>query len=117
MTYQPGLHILAELSVPEAALLVQYEKTKECIEALINRHQLQSLGEVYHNFTPHGFTAVICLSESHISLHSWPEYNRIHLDVYLSNFLRNNDAITQSIYEALKNFYHAEELSVQTLKR
>ena len=117
VSYTPGLHIIAELAVAEAALLDTFGRVRECINGLILHHDLKNLGEVYHNFSPHGFTAVICLSESHLSLHSWPEYNRLHLDVYLSNFLRNNDSVTQDIFEALVRFFDASVINVQTLQR
>ncbi|MEN9571035.1 MAG: adenosylmethionine decarboxylase [Bacteroidota bacterium] len=117
MTYQPGLHIIAELFVPNTHLLNQYTGAKACIDALIQQYALQNLGEVYHNFTPAGFTAVVCLSESHISLHSWPEHQRLHLDVYLSNFLKDNSTTTQEIFNRLVDFFDASIINQQILKR
>lgn len=34
------------------------------------------LGHVDHAFKPHGVTAVLLLSESHVSLHTWPEHRQ-----------------------------------------
>ncbi len=97
MTYQPGLHIIGELLVPETELLTGYAHAKACVDRLIREHALTNLGEVYHNFSPAGFTAVICLSESHIIQHSWrtqpPAYGCIP-----RNFSqKNNDAITTAV--------------------
>lgn len=117
MIHLPGLHIVAELSVANTLLLNHYQPTKDCIDALVKKHGLNSLGDVYHNFSPAGFTAVICLSESHISLHSWPEYNRLHMDVYLSNFLKDNSSITRAIFDELVHFYSATIINHQELKR
>ena len=117
MPYQPGLHIIAELAVTNADLLNRYAAVKTCIDQLIDRNGLQNLGDVYHDFSPHGFTAVVCLSESHLSLHSWPEYQRLHLDVYLSNFLKNNDTVTQQIFNTLVEFFGATIINQQTLQR
>ncbi len=117
MPHLPGLHIVAELHVTETQLLSHYQPTKDCIDALVKNHGLTNLGDVYHNFSPGGFTAVICLSESHISLHSWPEYNRLHMDVYLSNFLRDNSGITKAIFNELVHFYNATIINQQELKR
>jgi S-adenosylmethionine decarboxylase len=117
MLYTPGLHIIGELSVADTSLLNNYALVKQCIDTLIAQYQLQNLGEVYHNFLPAGFTGVVCLSESHISLHSWPEYNRLHLDVYLSNFLKNNNTITQDIFDTLVQFFKATIIQQQTLLR
>lgn len=117
MLYQPGLHIIAELSAADALLLNQYQPVQQCIAGLIQQYQLNNLGEVYHNFSPAGFTGVVCLSESHISLHSWPEHNRLHLDVYLSNFSKNNDAVTEAIFDALTVFFNASVINRKTLRR
>ena len=117
MTYQPGLHIIAELAVSNVSLLNSFEHAKQCIDQIIDQKQLTNLGEVYHNFSPAGFTAVVCLSESHLSLHSWPEHNRLHLDVYLSNFLRDNNQTTQAIFNELVSFFNADIIQQQTLKR
>ncbi len=40
------------------------------------------LGILEHKFEPHGFSTVILISESHISCHSWPEYNYISIDLF-----------------------------------
>lgn len=117
MTYQPGLHIIGELLVPETELLTGYAHAKACVDRLIREHALTNLGEVYHNFSPGGFTAVICLSESHISMHSWPEHNRLHMDVYLSNFSKNNDAITTAVFQELVNCFNATILNRQQIRR
>ncbi|HLZ88673.1 MAG TPA: S-adenosylmethionine decarboxylase, partial [Puia sp.] len=66
---------------------------------------------------PAGFTAVVCLSESHISVHTWPEHGRVNLDIYLSNHLRDNDGTTRALYEKLRCWFDAEILQEQTLKR
>jgi S-adenosylmethionine decarboxylase len=117
MSYQPGLHIIAELSVANTALLNKFEPAKLFIDQTVSNFHLQKLGEVYHNFSPAGFTGVVCLSESHLSLHSWPEYNRLHMDVYLSNFSRNNDDTTKAIFENILDFFDGRVIHQQIVKR
>jgi S-adenosylmethionine decarboxylase len=36
----------------------------------------------FHQFEPHGATGVLVLSESHFSAHTYPELNRIYIDVF-----------------------------------
>jgi len=117
MSYQPGLHIIAELSSSKNDLLQTFSFVRQLLNSQIHKYNLQKLGEVYHNFEPGGFTAVICLSESHISLHSWPEYQRINMDIYLSNYQRANDHTAQAIYEEVMQFFDAELISCQQIKR
>jgi S-adenosylmethionine decarboxylase len=40
------------------------------------------LKTVYHKFTPQGVTVLCLLSESHISIHTWPEESKAAVDVY-----------------------------------
>ena len=39
------------------------------------------LGHVSHKFSPQGATVVVGLSESHASIHTWPEYGYAMIDV------------------------------------
>jgi S-adenosylmethionine decarboxylase len=117
MIYKPGLHIIAELFVADTALLKEYYQAKSCIDDLIAKHSLNNLGEVYHNFSPAGFTGVVCLSESHLSLHSWPEHKRLHMDVYLSNFLKDNNTVTVAVFDSLVTFFNATIINKQILER
>lgn len=117
MTYQPGTHILASFKTHSTQLLDDFNPVKILLKELIVEFRLQQLGEVYHAFPGGGYTALVCLSESHISLHSWPEYQLVNLDIYLSNFRRNNDGTVKAIYDKLLDFFQAIPENVQILTR
>ena len=117
MSYQPGKHLIATLSTDEPKLINTYAAFRTLVEELIAQYQLQKLGEVYHDFSPAGFTAVICLSESHLSIHTWPEHGLINLDIYLSNFKRNNEDAVLGIYQSLENHFAATVLQQQIITR
>jgi S-adenosylmethionine decarboxylase len=40
------------------------------------------VGRSFHQFEPHGATGVLVLSESHFSAHTYPELNKIYIDVF-----------------------------------
>lgn len=115
--YQPGLHIIATLSSLDDEKLKEFHFLKNVLDNLISKYSLQNLGEVYHNFSPSGFTAVVCLSESHISVHTWPEYNKVNLDIYLSNYLRVNDKTVETIFNELVLFFDATIISKSEIIR
>lgn len=117
MKYTPGTHIIATLYSDEAHLLSTFLPVQECLNELISRFGLQKLGEVYHDFATGGYTAVICLSESHISLHTWPEHNLVNMDIYLSNFQRNNDGTVEALFNSLTDFLRASVQQKQVLHR
>ncbi|PCI40135.1 MAG: S-adenosylmethionine decarboxylase [Elusimicrobia bacterium] len=35
---------------------------------------LTPVGEARHHYAPHGWTLVLILKESHLAIHTWPEY-------------------------------------------
>ena len=116
MHYQPGAHLIATLHTTHRERLLQFHSCRELLHHVIEKHSLRNLGEVYHNFEPGGFTAVICLSESHISVHTWPEHGKVNLDIYLSNYMKVNDAVVKEVFEELVSFFSAT-IEQQTIIR
>ena len=117
MSYEPGTHIIASMQAADNTLLNTCDAFRGQLDSLINTHSLKKLGEVYHNFEPAGYTAVICLSESHISIHTWPEHGLINIDIYLSNFQRNNDGTVDAIFRDIRQFFNASIVSQQLIRR
>ena len=115
--YKPGLHIISEFKVADIQVLKDVEVFKTYINQSIAEHKLSKVGEVYHQFPDSGYTAVICLTESHISIHTWPEFNRVTFDVFLSNFMNYNDDISISIHNGVLHFLGATEITTTNLKR
>lgn len=52
------------------------------IMVAINKTKLTLLDISIHKFQPQGVTIVALLSESHISIHTWPEKGSAALDVF-----------------------------------
>ncbi|MBZ4187363.1 adenosylmethionine decarboxylase [Niabella beijingensis] len=115
--YKPGTHIIATLKTSDRAKTNDYTGFQKLADKLITVFSLTKLGEVYHNFSPQGFTAVICLSESHISIHTWPEHDLVNLDIYLSNHERSNDETVSRIFNEVVSFYQATIESEQRIIR
>lgn len=51
---------------------------------------LKELGNCYYYFKPYAITVTICISESHISFHSWAKERYATLDVFVCNYKNNN---------------------------
>ncbi|WP_153796031.1 adenosylmethionine decarboxylase [Foetidibacter luteolus] len=117
MMYYPGTHLIASIQSENISALAASASFKQLVDDVIKQHSLQKLGEVYHDFSPAGFTGVICLSESHISIHTWPEYGKVNLDIYLSNYQKNNEGAVHGIYQSFLSFFDGVALDMQTLKR
>ncbi|MBA4056440.1 MAG: S-adenosylmethionine decarboxylase [Marivirga sp.] len=113
----PGLHIVANFGVRDLGKLSDYRSFKDFIEIQIRHFGLKKVGEVYHNFSNGGYTGVICLTESHLSIHTWPEQNYLTFDVFLSNYLKDNRQTTKALYKAVWDFFEADILFEQIIDR
>lgn len=40
------------------------------------------VGAHFHRFEPHGVSGVVVISESHLTIHTWPEYGYAAVDVF-----------------------------------
>jgi S-adenosylmethionine decarboxylase len=40
------------------------------------------VGESFHRFSPQGVTGILAIAESHISIHTWPEYGYAAADIF-----------------------------------
>ena len=114
--YKPGLHILGTFS-SSLALLTNALECKTCFDQLIEELSLQKVGEVYHSFDNGGFTAVVCLTESHVSIHTWPEHSLATFDVYLSNFEHDNTEKVRAFYAGTLRHFAASIITQQEIMR
>ena len=115
--YSPGLHQLLTLKVSDVMLLTSLEKFLLFSQDLIDRKDLKIVGISSHQFDTNGFTAAICLMESHICIHTWPEFNQLTLDIYLCNYLKDNSAKVLEIGEAFKKYFDADVLNETLVNR
>lgn len=95
--YKAGLHIIATISA-RSGVLDDMGLCRDTFNTLITRLQLNKVGEVYHQFTGGGYTATVCLTESHISIHTWPEFGKATFDVFLSNNMGENSDKARTIF-------------------
>lgn len=111
MPYKPGLHILAEFSAADVSTLSASAPCKLFFDSLIAEYALEKVGEIYHDFDGAGFTAVICLTESHLSIHTWPEFNLATFDIFLSNYQKDNSEKVEAIYSRVLQFFGGAEIN------
>lgn len=112
-----GLHIVANLQSDEISKLEKSELFRHFVNEQINVTRLNKVGEAYHDFEGGGFTAVVCLAESHLSIHTWPKHKYITFDIFLSNFTQDNSDKAQHIYRQVIGFFEAAVLYENQLHR
>ncbi|TYP95365.1 S-adenosylmethionine decarboxylase [Fodinibius salinus] len=67
----------------------------------------------FHKFSPHGVSGVIVIAESHVSIHSWPEYDYAAVDIFTCGNTINAEAIRDS----LEKEFEAQHISEEEIER
>lgn len=112
-----GLHIISNFETANTSLLTVCKSFKEFIDAAIVKNKLNKVGEAYHDFEGGGFTGVICLAESHLSIHTWPAVGYVTFDIFLSNFTTDNSPKAEAIYSEMLHFFDAKVVFEKNLER
>jgi len=77
-----GRHILAEVFGCDPDILNDVKS----IEDIMVKAALAAGAEIrevaFHKFSPQGVSGVVVISESHLAIHTWPEYGYAALDVF-----------------------------------
>lgn len=68
---------------------------------------------VYHNFVPEGMSVIAVLRESHVAIHTYPEYQALFLDVFTCGKQADPEKIVSYIINELK----PTQFSTQTIIR
>jgi len=69
--------------------------------------------EVFHLFNPYGISGVVVIAESHLSIHTWPEYGYAAVDL----FTCGEEILPEKAFEHLQKELGSESVSVMELKR
>lgn len=112
-----GFHIVGKVFTSEEGKMKNMEAFRPFLSKLIKHKGLNELGSSYHQFSEGGFTGVVILAESHVSIHTWPELQCLMLDVYLCNYSRDNTLICRELFAEICEFFSPTKINQQELAR
>ena len=67
----------------------------------------------FHKFSPHGVSGTVVIAESHVAIHTWPEYGYAAVDI----FTCGETIDPWIIQEYLKEAFESQNISSMELKR
>lgn len=101
-----GTHILGEFYGVERALLNDGEFLKDQIQKAIQTSGATLCSLQMKKFEPGGLTILALLSESHTSIHSYPEFGALFFDAFTCGDHCNPENIAKFLVEALAPRFH-----------
>lgn len=108
-----GRHLLAEFYDCNSNILnnvqiiesLMTEAAVACGATVVDKH--------FHMFSPYGVSGVVIISESHLAIHTWPEYGYAAVDL----FTCGTNCDPKIAYDHLRERFHAGSAYYSELKR
>lgn len=77
-----GKHLLVELHGCDPEALKSVELIRETMVSAARLANATIMGVSFHEFSPFGVSGVVVIAESHLSIHTWPEYRYAAVDIF-----------------------------------
>lgn len=106
-----GIHLIAEFWNGKII-----EDSKEIEKILIESAKKSNntpLKVSIHKFSPQGITGVILLSESHLAIHTWPQWNYVAIDI----FTCGKRTFPKKALDYLKKKFQPKKIQILEIKR
>ncbi|BBE31874.1 S-adenosylmethionine decarboxylase proenzyme [Tepiditoga spiralis] len=82
MAISLGKHLIAEFFECNKDILDNVEKIEYHMKKATIETGATIVTSTFHRFLPHGVSGAVIVSESHLAIHTWPEYGYASIDLY-----------------------------------
>lgn len=111
-----GTHFIADFEgcLCNPNILKKYVLVQTALTDIIERNGFTILSKEFKSTEAGlGYSGIFFLLESHLSIHTWPEFNFVNLDLFTCNYKNDNYKKTKKIFDELNSLFMS---SVQNLK-
>jgi S-adenosylmethionine decarboxylase len=108
-----GYHILLEFHGCPSHIIKDSSLVESILLKAAQVSGVHIVKSFFHRFNPHGLSGVIVISESHFTIHTWPEYSYVAIDF----FSCTKDVNLERGIEYLKKKLNPKSVSRIELKR
>jgi S-adenosylmethionine decarboxylase len=77
-----GTHLLVELRDCNPEVLKDLHKVKGALVSAAKEAKATIVDVSFHEFNPFGISGMVVIAESHLSIHTWPEYAYAAVDIF-----------------------------------
>jgi len=108
-----GQHILVEFCNCDPFVLNNKNLVQSHMTEAATRSNATVITSVFHHFSPHGVSGVVVIAESHLAIHTWPEYGYAAVDL----FTCGSSVDPWRAFEHLKECFNARQYTIKEMKR
>ena len=77
-----GIHVLAEYYDCNSDILNDTGQIRQYLNEAAHIAGATVVSSAFHAFNPHGVSGVVVIAESHLTIHTWPEYGYAAVDIF-----------------------------------
>jgi S-adenosylmethionine decarboxylase len=107
-----GYHSIWDIYDCNLEKLNYVEPIKIILNTIVNELRLCKVSDSFKQFEPVGVTGFILLEESHISIHTWPEYKFVAIDIFSCKPFEK-----VAILELLSSYFETTSISFKKIDR
>ena len=109
-----GMHLIIEYRrCKNNACLTGVAEVEKMMLLAAEKARATVVSHDFHQFSPHGVSGAVILAESHISIHTWPEYEYAAVDI----FTCGNNARPHRAAKFLKKALNSKKCQITPLER
>lgn len=108
-----GRHLIIELFDCDNEILSNLEGVENAMNQAAIEAKATIINSIFHHFSPYGVSGAIIIAESHITIHTWPEYGYAAVDI----FTCGEEVDPYKAYEYLKEKFNSKNVKVKELSR
>jgi S-adenosylmethionine decarboxylase len=97
-----GRHLLVEYYDCDENILNDASRIEEAMTEAADQAGATIVNSIFHLFNPHGVSGVVVIAESHLAIHTWPEYGFAAADIFTCGDKVIPEAAIESLHKALK---------------
>ncbi|MFN8848035.1 MAG: polyamine aminopropyltransferase [Bdellovibrionales bacterium] len=116
-----GRHILVEFTDCNSDILNDVDKVEKSMVEAAKTAGATVINSTFHHFSPWGISGVVVIQESHLAIHTWPEFGYAAVDLFTCGETVNPWVSFEHLKKAFKsNKYSALEMnrgSLHLMKR
>jgi S-adenosylmethionine decarboxylase proenzyme len=112
----PKPHLIVDFYGCDPERLDDCEGAKELLYQVARDVGATAIGDIFHQFSPHGVTGVLAIAESHISIHTWVECRYAAVDLFLCNASLTAPAVEAAV-ERIRAFLRAQSSTTSVIQR
>ncbi len=98
-----GTQLVLELKECDRDLLDDLSYVKSTMIQAAQAVGATIIGESFHKFHPLGVTGVLAIAESHMCIHTWPEYGYAAVDVFTCGVAFDPHKAAQCLIEGFRS--------------